>query len=170
MDTHNLRVSRKIPNMKIEFLPRLKQIIRELKKEGKTIVFTNGCFDLLHIGHVRYLEKAKSFGDVLVVAINTDSSVRKNKGETRPFVPESHRAEIVASLESVDYVVLFEEPTPEKIIGVIQPDVLVKGADYAKEEVVGADIVENNGGRVILIPLIAGCSTSSLINKIKQTV
>jgi len=122
-------------------LQRLKTILRSSRKK-KTIVFTNGCFDIIHAGHVRYLKKAKSLGDFLVVGLNSDSSVKKIKGEKRPIVPQKERAEVLSGLEAVDYVVLFNEPTPTKLIEAVLPDVLVKGADWASHEIVGADVVK----------------------------
>lgn len=142
--------------------------VKELKKEGKKIVFTNGCFDLLHIGHITYLKHARSLGDILVVGLNTDRSVRAIKGKNRPIIPEEERSHVLAALECVDYVILFDEDTPVKLIREVCPDVLVKGADYTKEQVVGHDIVESYGGSVTLIPLIEGNSTSDIIKRIKD--
>lgn len=130
------------------------------------MVFTNGCFDLLHPGHIRLLEDARSLGDLLVVAINTDASVRGNKGLSRPIVREQERAEVLASLVAVDYVVLFDEPTPLELIQIVVPDVLVKGSDWGLNEVVGRDEVEAAGGRVISIPLQPGYSTTELVSRI----
>jgi D-beta-D-heptose 7-phosphate kinase/D-beta-D-heptose 1-phosphate adenosyltransferase len=144
----------------------LKEKLQALKKGGKKIVFTNGCFDFLHVGHVRYLKAARAQGDVLVVGLNSDGSVRQIKGPRRPVVPEDQRAEILASLACVDFVTLFEEPDPAMIIRFLMPDVLVKGADWAKDAIVGRDIVEGAGGRVVRIPLTEGVSTSGLIQKI----
>jgi len=156
--------------MKIKTLRQIKEITAKIQKGGGKIVFTNGCFDLLHIGHIRYLKEAKKLGDILIVGINRDSSVRKLKGKNRPFVPERERAEIIASLETVNYVVLFSEPTPLKVIRELKPDILVKGADYEKEEVAGKNVVEARGGKLILIPFFNDHSTSSLIQKIKHSV
>jgi rfaE bifunctional protein nucleotidyltransferase chain/domain len=144
----------------------LKEKVQALKRAGKSIVFTNGCFDFLHVGHVRYLKAAKAQGDVLVVGLNSDGSVRQIKGPRRPVVPEDERAEILASLACVDFVTLFAEPDPAMIIRFLMPDVLVKGADWAKDAIVGRDIVESAGGRVVRIPLTEGVSTSGLIEKI----
>jgi D-beta-D-heptose 7-phosphate kinase/D-beta-D-heptose 1-phosphate adenosyltransferase len=130
------------------------------------IVFTNGCFDIIHTGHTRYLEKARSFGEVLVVAINSDSSVRLIKGEKRPINPEAERSETLAALESVDYVVIFDEPDPYRIISELRPDVLVKGGDWPIEKIVGKDVVEARGGRVISMGYIEGASTTGIIDKI----
>jgi D-beta-D-heptose 7-phosphate kinase/D-beta-D-heptose 1-phosphate adenosyltransferase len=144
----------------------LKEKLQALKKRGKKIVFTNGCFDFLHVGHVRYLKGAKAQGDVLVVGLNSDGSVRQIKGPRRPVVPEDERAEILASLACVDFVTLFDEPDPAMIIRFLKPDVLVKGADWAKDAIIGRDVVEGTGGRVVRIPLTEGVSTSGLIEKI----
>ena len=144
----------------------LKEKVQALKRAGKSIVFTNGCFDFLHVGHVRYLKAAKAQGDVLVVGLNSDGSVRQIKGPRRPVVPEDERAEILASLACVDFVTLFDEPDPAMLIRLLMPDVLVKGADWATEAIVGRDIVESAGGRVVRIPLTEGVSTSGMIEKI----
>jgi D-beta-D-heptose 7-phosphate kinase/D-beta-D-heptose 1-phosphate adenosyltransferase len=138
---------------------------------GRTedLVFTNGCFDLLHAGHAEYLERARSLGDALVVGVNTDASARRlQKGAQRPYVAEADRALIVAALESVDAVCLFDEDTPAELIAELLPDVLVKGSDYTLDEVVGRDVVEAAGGRVELIPLVEGRSTTGLVRRIKQ--
>jgi rfaE bifunctional protein nucleotidyltransferase chain/domain len=134
----------------------------------KKIVFTNGCFDLLHLGHVDYLEKASRLGDYLIVALNSDASVRELKGENRPIIAESARARIIAALEFVDAVTIFDESTPERLIRAILPDILVKGSDYAPEKVVGAEFVKQNGGELALIPFLEGYSTTSIIEKIKK--
>ena len=142
------------------------QIVKDLKAEGKRIVFTNGCFDLLHIGHVRYLEEAKTLGDVLVVGVNSDSSVRKLKGPKRPILPEEERAEILSGLGCVDYVTLFDEIDPLKLIASLQPNVLAKGGDWTKEQIVGREVVERSGGEVVVIPYVEEASTSNLIETI----
>ncbi len=139
----------------------------KLRRQGLRLVFTNGCFDLLHAGHIDYLQFAREQGDRLLVGINSDSSVQHNKGPKRPIVPEHERAYVLAGLASVDYVVLFEEPEPASLISQIIPDVLVKGADWA-EYVSGRETVEANGGRVILADLRKGCSSTNIINKIQQ--
>jgi D-beta-D-heptose 7-phosphate kinase/D-beta-D-heptose 1-phosphate adenosyltransferase len=154
-------------SMKIMERSEMRERAEELKKKGKTIVFTNGCFDLLHIGHITYLNMARALGDLLIVGLNTDRSVQVNKGEGRPIISEIERSRVLAALESVDYVVLFDEETPFDIIDEIKPDILVKGADYEGRLVVGRDIVEASGGRVELLPFIEGNSTSSIIEKIK---
>jgi rfaE bifunctional protein nucleotidyltransferase chain/domain len=144
----------------------LKDKVQALKKAGKKIVFTNGCFDFLHIGHVRYLKAARAEGDVLVVGVNSDHSVRKIKGPRRPVVPENERAEVLASLACVEFVTLFDEPDPLVTIRLLMPDVLVKGADWEEDAIVGRDVVEAKGGRVVRIPLTEGASTSRIIEKI----
>ncbi len=144
----------------------LKDKVQALKRAGKKIVFTNGCFDFLHIGHVRYLKAARAEGDVLVVGLNSDHSVRKIKGPRRPVVPENERAEVLASLACVDFVTLFDEPDPLVTIRLLMPDVLVKGADWEEDAIVGRDVVEAKGGRVVRIPLTEGASTSRIIEKI----
>lgn len=141
--------------------------IAEWAASRKKVVFTNGCFDILHKGHVDYLAKAADLGEKLVVGINTDASVSKLKGVHRPIQDESSRLQIVASLGFVDAVILFEEPTPYRLIGLVQPDVLVKGSDYQPENIVGYDIVKAKGGEVKTIDFIAGYSTSAIENKIK---
>lgn len=131
-------------------------------------MFTNGCFDLLHMGHITYLNEARALGDVLIIGVNTDRSVRKLKGKNRPIIPEQERSHVLAALECIDYVILFDEETPIELIRAIQPDVLVKGADYTKTEVVGHDVVESYGGQVALIPLVESTSTSSIIDRIRE--
>ena len=135
------------------------------RSRGLQVVFTNGCFDLLHIGHITLLEQARRMGDRLIVAVNSDSSVRRLKGRERPLVREHDRARILAALAAVDAVVVFDESTPLRLIEAIRPDVLVKGGDYTEDEVVGAAEVRGWGGRVELVPLVAGCSTTSLIER-----
>lgn len=139
-----------------------------LRREGHTVVFTNGCFDLLHPGHVRYLAEARSLGDSLVVALNSDRSVRLLKGEGRPILNEQERAEVVAALQAVDYVIIFDEETPSKLIGELLPDVLVKGGDWALDEIVGREEVEAAGGRVLSLPYLEGASTTEIIARIKR--
>ena len=137
-----------------------------LRAAGRTIVFTNGVFDLLHPGHLRYLQHARSLGDALIVGINSDRSVRSNKAAGRPITPEAERAEIVAALASVDAAVIFDEDTPLAIIAALQPDVLVKGADWGEDAIVGRDIVEARGGKVVRVPLAAGYSTTAIVQRI----
>jgi len=153
---------------KIKTLPALKKKISKLKKQGKKIVFSNGCFDILHYGHAKYLEDAKAQGDILVVGVNSDSSIRKIKGKCRPIVDEVNRIKLLASLESVDFLVLFRETTPLKVIKSVKPDVLIKGADWDKSKIVGSDIVESYGGKVKTIKLVKGLSTTNLIKKIAK--
>lgn len=142
--------------------------LRERRAEGATVVFTNGCFDLLHIGHTRYLQAARQLGDLLVVGVNSDASVRAlSKGHDRPLVPAAQRAEVLAGLACVDYVVVFDEPDPGALIADIQPDVLVKGGDWEPDRIVGREVVERRGGRVLTIPLVPGLSTTDLIRKIR---
>jgi D-beta-D-heptose 7-phosphate kinase/D-beta-D-heptose 1-phosphate adenosyltransferase len=151
---------------KVKARRELLRIIKNLKAEGKRIVFTNGCFDLLHIGHVRYLEKAKALGDVLVIGVNSDASVRKLKGPKRPILPEAERAEILSGLGCVDYITLFNEIDPLKLITSLRPNILVKGGDWTKEQTVGKKVVERSGGEVVIIPFVKGASTSILIETI----
>jgi D-beta-D-heptose 7-phosphate kinase/D-beta-D-heptose 1-phosphate adenosyltransferase len=139
----------------------------DCRTAGKRLVFTNGVFDLLHPGHVRYLQAARAEGDALIVGLNSDRSVRAYKGPTRPITPEHERAEILAALACVDAVVIFDEETPDRIIRLVQPDVLVKGADWAADAIVGRETVEGRGGRVVRIPVEQGWSTSAIIEKIK---
>ena len=146
----------------------LKEKLDALRKDGKKIAFTNGCFDILHVGHVRYLREAKKTADVLVLALNSDSSVRSIKGEKRPLVREEERAEILASLEFVDFVTIFEELTPQELIVYLKPDVLIKGGDWPEDKVVGRDDVKKWGGRVVLIPEVKGKSTTNIVEKIKE--
>jgi len=140
--------------------------IRSLQKDGKKVVFTNGCFDLLHVGHVRYLKAARELGDCLVVAINSDDSMRALKGSERPIIPEEQRAEILAALSCVDYVIIFQELDPFRLISLLQPDVLVKGGDWAPEQIVGREEVEARGGKVLSLPLVEGIGTSAIISSI----
>ncbi len=151
---------------KIKSLAALKAEVARLKKLGKRIIFTNGCFDILHYGHAKYLEDAKAEGDILVVAVNSDSSVRKIKGKMRPIVDEANRIKLLAALGSIDLLTLFKETTPLKVIEAIRPDVLIKGADWDKDKIVGSDFVEDYGGKVKTIKLVKGLSTTNLIKKI----
>jgi len=153
---------------KIKERKELLGIIKDLKSKGKRIVFTNGCFDLLHIGHVRYLEAARALGDVLVIGVNSDTSVRKLKGPKRPILPEEERTEILSGLGCVDYVTLFDEIDPLNLITSLRPDVLVKGGDWTKEQIVGREEVERSGGEVLLIPFVEKASTSNLIETILE--
>ena len=147
----------------------LPQRLATRRAKGERIVFTNGCFDLLHIGHTRYLEAARKLGDLLVVGVNSDASVRTlDKAPDRPLVPQAQRAEVVAALASVDYVVIFDEPDPARLIAEVQPDVLVKGGDWPVDKIVGREVVEARGGTVKTIPLVPGVSTSTLVQKISS--
>lgn len=139
-----------------------------LRAAGKSLVFTNGVFDILHIGHVRYLSQARALGDALVVAVNSDASVRELKGPERPLTAENDRAEILAALESVDYVTIFAELSPRSLIAALLPDVLVKGGDYALDQIHGREEVEAAGGRVVSLPFVPGASTSSIIDRVRN--
>jgi len=151
---------------KIKTKEDLQRIIKDLKAKGKRIVFTNGCFDLLHLGHVRYLEKAKSLGDILVVGVNSDRSVQSLKGPGRPILPEEERAEILSGLACVDYLTIFDELTPFELISSLRPHILVKGGDWTKETTVGKEVVERSGGQVVILPLVEGSSSSNIIETI----
>jgi D-glycero-beta-D-manno-heptose 1-phosphate adenylyltransferase len=144
------------------------QLAVSWQSEGKKIVFTNGCFDIVHLGHIDYLEKARNLGDKLILGLNTDASVRRLKGETRPVVNEYARSRMMSAFEFIDAVVLFDEPTPLELIQKISPDILVKGDDYTPETIVGADFVIEKGGEVKTIALVKGYSTTALIDKIKR--
>ena len=144
------------------------ELVAQLRQSGQTVVFTNGVFDLLHPGHVRYLETARSLGDALIVGLNADASVRRNKGPSRPITPEGERAEVLAALASVAAVVIFPEDTPAEIVRALQPDILVKGADWAADQIVGRDTVEARGGRVVLVPVEAGHSTTTIVERVRQ--
>ena len=138
------------------------------KRNGRRIVFTNGCFDLLHPGHIRSLEQARELGDALIVGLNSDASVRQLKGEGRPLLPERERAEILAALESVDAVIIFDAPTPREVIARLLPDVLVKGGDWSGNQIVGREEVEAAGGRVVSVPVLPGFSTTDILRKIRE--
>lgn len=153
---------------KILEVDELVEILKEERKKGKKIVFTNGCFDIFHVGHSRYLRQASTYGDILVVGVNSDSSVKRLKGPERPIISEDERMELLADLESVSYVVKFDEDTPYELIKKLQPDIITKGGDYKPEEVVGKDIVEANGGEVIICKLVEGKSTTNIITKIRN--
>jgi D-glycero-beta-D-manno-heptose 1-phosphate adenylyltransferase len=142
-------------------------LVARLRSAGKTVVFTNGVYDLLHPGHVRYLEAARALGDALIVGVNSDRSVRANKGPGRPVNPEGERAEVIAALSCVDAAIVFDEDTPHEIVTRLQPDVLVKGADWGEDAIVGRDIVEARGGRVVRMPIEPGFSTTALLDRIR---
>lgn len=152
--------------MKIVPFSKVSTLASSLRAKNKRIVFTNGCFDIIHAGHIKYLEKARALGDVLIVGINSDSSIKKIKGPKRPVVRQRDRATIVAALRPVDYVSIFNDATPIRLIKAIRPDVLVKGADWRLNNIVGGDFVKSYGGKVRAVPLIKGRSTSNLIRKI----
>lgn len=151
---------------KIKPASELRRLLQILRAIGKTIVFTNGCFDILHTGHTRYLAAAKALGDILVVGVNSDSSVKMIKGDKRPINTESDRAEALAALEAVDFVAIFDEPDPYKLIQQLEPDVLVKGGDWPVDKIIGGDLVASRGGRVVNVPYIEGASTTGIIEKI----
>ena len=153
---------------KIRGLAELRQDVGREKAAGRKVVFTNGCFDILHSGHVKLLEQCRLEGDVLVVGMNSDSSVRTLKGPDRPIVPQDQRAQVLAALESVDYVVVFDELDPLRVIESIVPDVLIKGGDWTPDTIIGRDVVESAGGRVFAIPLMDGVSTTALWNRMRQ--
>lgn len=154
---------------KIQTWEELEKTVETHRRTGKRIVFTNGCFDILHVGHVQYLQKARRMGDLLIVGLNSDASVRAIKGEKRPLVPQQERAEVVASLSAVDYVTLFDDQTPFRLIEFLQPDCLVKGGDWNEASVVGGDLVRSRGGEVVIIPLTEGASTTNIVEKILRT-
>lgn len=153
---------------KILSLEALQSVLLKVRKSGKKIVFTNGCFDILHVGHVRYLAAAKSAGHILVVGLNSDASVEIIKGTKRPIINQHQRAEVLASLQSVDYVTLFDEADPLRLIAALRPDVLVKGADWEADEIVGADVVTAHGGKVMRIEMVPDASTSTIIRRIVE--
>lgn len=146
---------------------KVQELIKELKNQNKTTVFTNGCFDILHVGHTRYLKESSKYGDVLIIGLNSDSSVKRLKGDTRPINNENDRAELLSELNFVSYVVIFDEDTPENLLDEIKPDIYTKGADYTLETLPEAKTVLKNGGKVEFIKLIEGKSTTNVIKKIK---
>jgi D-beta-D-heptose 7-phosphate kinase/D-beta-D-heptose 1-phosphate adenosyltransferase len=154
---------------KISSVPLLQNILTGERQKGKKIIFTNGCFDLLHVGHVKYLQAARQLGDLLVLGLNSDDSIRRLKGPNRPLISQEERAHILAALNCIDFVVIFDEDTPLELISALRPDILVKGGDYTPEGVVGRDVVESYGGRVELINFVDGKSTTSIINKILES-
>ena len=153
---------------KLKTLDELITLAAQARSNGKVVVFTNGCFDLLHRGHVHILRQARAAGDLLIVAINSDQSVKAIKGPARPICSEMDRLELIAAMEMVDYVILFDDPDPSDLIASIKPDVLAKGGDWNKDEVVGGDIVERHGGRILLVPYLNGYSTSEIIERIRN--
>lgn len=154
---------------KIVSLDQLLPVVEKIKGQNKTIVFTNGCFDIIHRGHIEYLAKASDYGDVFIIGLNTDNSVRKLKGENRPVNNEEARAIVLASMQFVTHIVLFDEETPYNLIQAIKPNVLIKGGDYKPENIVGYDIVMKSGGEIVTIPFVEGFSTTSLIHKISTS-
>ena len=153
---------------KIKSIMELEIIIKDAKNHGNVIVTTNGVFDILHIGHIRYLQEAKKLGDILIVAVNSDSSTKKLKGDSRPINSENDRAEVIAALECVDFVLIFSDDNPIKILSMLKPNVHVKGGDYDISKIVEKDAVEKNGGNVVLIPMVKGYSTTLLVEKMKK--
>ena len=151
---------------KLKNLDELTELAAQARQNGKSVVFTNGCFDILHRGHVHVLRQAKAAGDLLIVALNSDRSVQEIKGAHRPVLPESDRIELIGAMEMVDYVIIFDEPDPYKLIAAIKPDVLAKGGDWSPEKIIGADVVEQAGGRIVMIPYLKGFSTSEIIERI----
>lgn len=153
---------------KIKTQDELREIIEDMHSAGKKVVFTNGCFDLIHTGHVRYLKMAKSYADALVVAVNSDGSVGRLKGEKRPIMPQDERMEVLAALSMVDFVTMFEEDDPHRVITELMPDVLVKGGDWDMDHIIGRDVVEEAGGKVCSIPYIEGSSTTTIIDRVVE--
>ncbi len=152
---------------KLKSVSEVATIAAQAQQHGKTVVFTNGCFDLLHRGHIHTLRQAKSHGDLLIVALNSDRSVKAIKGPNRPILSELDRVELIAAMEMVDYVVVYDEPDPYTLIAAIKPNVLAKGGDWSSDKIIGADIVEQNGGRVAVIPYLQGFSTTEIIERIR---
>jgi rfaE bifunctional protein nucleotidyltransferase chain/domain len=153
---------------KLKNLDEIAQIAARARKNGQSVVFTNGCFDILHRGHVHILREARASGDILIVGINSDRSVKSIKGASRPILPETDRIELIGAMEMVDYVVLFDEPDPYRLIAAIKPSVLVKGGDWSADKIVGADVVAEHGGRVTVIPYLQGFSTTEIIERIRN--
>jgi rfaE bifunctional protein nucleotidyltransferase chain/domain len=152
---------------KVKSRTELEVVRAKAKREHRSVVFTNGCFDLLHRGHVHMLRAAKACGDILIVAVNSDRSVQAIKGPSRPILGQEDRAELIAAMEMVNYVVLFDEPDPYSLIASLKPDVLVKGGDWSAGNIIGADVVEQNGGRIVVVPYLKGFSTSEIIERIR---
>lgn len=155
---------------KIKPLDELKPVVQELKKQGRRVVFTNGCFDIIHSGHVKLLQEAREAGDLLIVGLNSDSSVKALKGPSRPIVFQEHRAQVVAALESVDYVVIFNELDPLQVIEALVPSVLIKGGDWTPDTIIGREAVERAGGKVFAIPLKDGASSTDIVSRIKKSM
>jgi D-beta-D-heptose 7-phosphate kinase/D-beta-D-heptose 1-phosphate adenosyltransferase len=153
---------------KYKSVDELSAISAQARKAGRVVVFTNGCFDLVHRGHIHLLRQAKALGDILIVGLNSDISVKTIKGPDRPIMPEADRIELIAALEMVDYVVVYSEPDPYHIIAAIKPNVLVKGGDWSADKIIGADVVEQNGGRVAVVPYLPEFSTTQIIERIRK--
>ena len=153
---------------KLKSLKELQIIVSDARQAGQTVVFTNGCFDLLHRGHVHLLREAKAAGDILIVGINSDRSVQSIKGPARPILPETDRVELIAAMEMVDYVILFDEADPYNVISALKPQVLAKGGDWSADEMIGADVVEREGGQVVVIPYLEGFSTTKIIERMRH--
>jgi rfaE bifunctional protein nucleotidyltransferase chain/domain len=153
---------------KLATLYEIGSLSKKYRDAGKIVVFTNGCFDILHAGHVKYLNHAAGLGNILVLGLNSDRSVKLIKGDKRPVIGQEHRSEVVAALSSVDYVVLFDDPDPEALIEVIMPDILVKGADWPEDQIIGGDVVKKNGGRIERVELEPGISTTTIIKRIGE--
>jgi len=153
---------------KYKSVDELSAISAQARKAGRVVVFTNGCFDLVHRGHIHLLRQAKALGDILIVGLNSDVSVKTIKGPDRPIMPEADRIELIAALEMVDYVVVYSEPDPYRIIAAIKPNVLVKGGDWSADKIIGADVVEQNGGRVAVVPYLPEFSTTQIIERIRK--
>ncbi len=158
----------RLPEEKIVDEEKIAKIVKKLKEEGRKVVFTNGCYDIIHAGHIKTFFEAKKGGDILIVGINSDESVRRLKGANRPILSLEMRAFVVAGCEAVDFVVPFSEDTPEKLINIVEPDVLVKGEDWEEDKIVGAELVKKKGGKVVRVKLIPGISTTEIIRKIKE--
>ena len=168
IENNDLSCYPKLVPEKLKSLGELAAIAAAARAKGQTVVFTNGCFDLLHRGHVHMLRQAKAAGDLLIVALNSDRSVKSIKAPQRPILPETDRVELIAAMEMVDYVILFDDPDPYQLIAAIKPQVLVKGGDWSSDKIIGADIVEAAGGRVVLIPYLKGFSTTEIIERIRN--
>lgn len=153
---------------KLKTVEDVAQLVAGARQAGRVAVFTNGCFDLLHVGHTRYLQQARALGDLLIVAINSDASVSSLKGPERPLIPQHERAEVLAALEAVDYVTIFDAPDPADVIAAVKPDILVKGGDWPVERIVGRETVQAYGGRVLALPLVPGVSTTSVIERLVE--
>jgi rfaE bifunctional protein nucleotidyltransferase chain/domain len=168
LKTQSPRASQLDVSAKLKNIDELKTIVAAAQAKGQVVVFTNGCFDLLHRGHVHLLRQAKALGDMLIVAINSDTSVKAIKGPARPILPEADRLELIAAMEMVDYVVLFKEPDPYNTIAALRPKVLVKGGDWTSEEIIGSDIVRGDGGKIVVLPYLKGFSTTEIIEKVRS--